>query len=199
MVSGNRRIGVVCNALDFFDDPLRRAEAQEQELADLEGLGLDPEPVDLRDFFQQPGGLQRLCDTLDALWVTGGNTFVLRRAMQYSGLDTILLARAGDNRFVYAGYSAGACVVTPSLEGIDLADDPNVIPDGYRPEVTWHGLSLVPFCIAPHYKSNHPESDVIGDVVEFYIASKIPFIALRDGDVYIEDSTAEAVAPLDWT
>ena len=125
-------------------------------------------------------------DQLDGLWVVGGNTFILRRAMQQSGLDSILLKRQGA-QFVYAGYSAGICVMTPTLKGIHLVDDPTIIPEGYSEEIVWDGLNLVPFCIAPHYRSDHPESKLIEKSVAFFIENKIPFIALRDGEVYIRD------------
>ena len=49
------------------------------------------------------------------------------------------------------------------------------------------GLSLVPFCFAPHYRSDHPESELTEKSVEYFIDRKIPFAALRDGEVYIED------------
>jgi dipeptidase E len=199
MVSGNKRVGVISNALDFSTEAGWLEAGEEQECTDLEKIGLDPEPIDLRDYFDARPALQRVVRTLDAVWVVGGNTFILRRAMRHSGLDTILLERMRDNRFVYAGYSAGACVVTPTLEGLDLADDPDVVPEGYAPEVVWDGLSLVPFCIAPHYKSNHPESESVEKIVELFIADKMPFIALRDGDVYIERSKAEPDSPLVWT
>jgi len=43
----------------------------------------------------------------------------------------------------------------------------------------------VPFAIAPHFKSAHPESDAIQDSIGYYIEHKIPFVALRDGEAYV--------------
>ena len=51
------------------------------------------------------------------IWVNGGNVFLLRRAMQQSGLDNVIIERKSDDGFVYSGYSAGACVVGPTLRG----------------------------------------------------------------------------------
>ncbi len=81
----------------------------------------------------------------------------------------------------------GACVVTPTLEGIHLADDPSAMPLGYSPEVIWKGLSFVPYCIAPHYRSDHSESALIEKSVEYFIGNKIPFVALHDGESLIVD------------
>ena len=90
--------------------------------------------------------------------------------------------------FVYAGYSAGVCVLTPTLEGIHLADDPDAVPAEYPPEQIRSGLNLVPFCIAPHYRSDHSESALIEKSVEYFIEQKIPFIALRDGEAIVLDT-----------
>jgi len=124
------------------------------------------------------------------LWVTGGNSFVLRRAFKLSGLDSILKRKLGEDDFVYAGYSAGVCVLTPTLEGIHLADEPEATPEGYSGEVIWSGLNIVPFCIAPHYRSDHFESALIEKSVEYFIAHKIPFVALSDGEALLLDTKA---------
>lgn len=105
--------------------------------------------------------------------------------MRQSGLDDLLIDRLDDDKFTYAGYSAGSCVVALTLRGIHLADFPNDVPQGYSPEVIWDDLGFVPFAIAPHYKSDHPESEVIQELVNYFIEHKIPFIALHDGEAYV--------------
>ena len=187
LVSGQKRIGVIRNALDFSNEHERLREGREREFLELRKLGLFPEEIDLREYFDAPEDLGGAVGKFDALWVVGGNTFVLRRAFQQSGLDAILLEKVRDEQFVYAGYSAGICVVSPTLRGIDLVDDPEVIPEGYSNQIIWDGLGLVPFSFAPHYRSDHPESELVEKSVEFFIENKIPFIALHDGDVYVED------------
>ena len=187
LVSGQKRIGVIRNALDFSNEHERLREGREREFLELRKLGLFPEEIDLREYFDAPEDLGGAVGKFHALWVVGGNTFVLRRAFQQSGLDAILLEKIRDEQFVYAGYSAGICVVSPTLRGIDLVDDPEVIPEGYSNQIIWDGLGLVPFSFAPHYRSDHPESELVEKSVEFFIENKIPFIALHDGDVYVED------------
>ena len=187
LVSGKKRIGVIRNALDFSHDQERLREGRDREFYELRNLGLVPEEIDLRKYFHAKDDLRGIVGQVDALWVVGGNSFILRRAMQQSGLDALLLEKVQDEQFVYAGYSAGICVVTPTLKGIHLVDDPVVIPEGYSKQIIWDGLSLVPFCIAPHYRSDHPESELVEKSVEFFIDNKIPFIALHDGEVIIED------------
>ena len=186
-VAGQKRVGVIRNALDFSDDPDRLQEGLEREFSDLKGLGFAPQAIDLRDYFFDKKDLRPVMDQLDGLWVVGGNSFILNSAFHQSGLDKILVEQLENETFVYAGYSAGICVLTPTLEGIHLADNPELIPQGYPDEVIWKGLGLLPFCIAPHWRSDHPESAMIDDSVEYFMEHKIPFIALKDGETYITD------------
>ena len=96
----------------------------------------------------------------------------------------------GDERRVYGGYSAGARVLSPSLRGIHLADEPEVRPAGYPAEAIWDGLNLIHFYVAPHYRSGHVESAAIERAVEYYIEQKLPFVALRDGEALMADDRA---------
>ena len=52
----------------------------------------------------------------------------------------------------------------------------------------WEGLALYPFCIAPHFRSDHPETKLIDQSVEYFIEKKIPFVALRDGEAITFDT-----------
>jgi dipeptidase E len=187
LVSGQKRVGVIRNALDFSDEQERLKEGREQEFSDLKELGFLPEAIDLREYFGGKKNLREVVKQLDALWVVGGNTFILNSAFRESGLDKIVIEQLENETFVYAGYSAGICILTPTLEGIHLADNPETIPEGYPNKVIWEGLGLLPFCIAPHWRSNHPESEMIDKSVEYFMEHKIPFIALRDGETYITD------------
>lgn len=185
-VVGNKKIGIIGNALDFSDDLPRVERSLQIEETDLQKLGLEPKRLDLREFFgKNPAELESIIDQFDGLWVIGGNTFILRRAMAESGLDSILKRYVAEKErpdFVYAGYSAGVCVLPPTLKGIDLADDPEFIPEGYKHQTIWDGLNILPYYVAPHYRSDHPESEMTEKTVEYYIQEKMPFIALRDGE-----------------
>lgn len=185
MLGARKRMAVIRNAVDYSDDAERHRVGRERERADLATLGISSSDLDLRDYFGSPQALRQALLEFAGLWVVGGNTFVLRRAMALSGLDVILRERAEDNSFVYAGYSAGACVLAPTLRGIHLADEPDLLPRGYTGGVPWDGLGIIPFCIAPHYRSDHPESPLIEGVVEYFVDNHILFIALRDGEVYV--------------
>lgn len=188
LVGKNKRIAIIPNALDVYTDADRRAQGLQREKEGLLQIGLTPEELDLRRFFGKPEDLKRTLSDYGAVWVLGGNTFTLRRAYKESGMDRWLRENRGNRDFVYAGYSAGVCVLSPSLKGLETVDFPNKVPEGYKPEVIWDGIGLIDFAFAPHFKSNHPESEMVDDEVEYYRNRGIEYRTLHDGEVIIMDS-----------
>lgn len=75
---------------------------------------------------------------------------------------------------LYAGYSAGVCVLAPRLDGLQHVDDPEAAayPDS---EVIWEGLGILDHLILPHYKSDHHESSAIDVEVDYCTRHGIPF------------------------
>lgn len=188
MFSENKNVGYIFNALDFSSaDPERRLKHIEKDMSELRTLGLVPEVIDLKDYFNEKIALVEKIATLGGLWISGGNVFVLRQAMKLSGLDEILKDLNRDD-FVYGGYSAAGCVLSPSMKGYELVDDATDLPYAEQKEVIWDGLDIVPYALLPHYDSDHPESDDVSRELANCIEKKIMFIALRDGEVIISDS-----------
>ena len=91
------------------------------------------------------------------------------------------------NDLVYGGFSAGACVLSPSLRGIHLADKPENVPEGYPSEVIWEGIGLISFYIIPHFRSPHPGSEAMENVIAYYKKQKLPYHAIADGEVIVVD------------
>jgi len=180
----NKRIAYIANALDYSRELARRKQREKFDLRQLTKLGLEPENIDLQEFFGKIKNLEKTLDKFGAVWVRGGNVFVLRQAMKLSGLDKLLKKKVNDD-FLYAGYSAGSCVLAPSLKGLHLVDDPAQKPYPNQQKVIWSGLNLIDFAIAPHYDSRHPESEAIRRVVDFYMKHKIKHRKLKDGQVII--------------
>lgn len=183
LIGDNKRAAVICNAIDSLSD-IEREERVERELNAMKGLGLQPEEVDLRSYFSKPEALTQLLSQFGVVWIRGGNVFILRKAMSLSGFDVIIKSLL-NNDIVYAGYSAAICVAGPTLHGIELCDDVNLIPEGYPQGTVWDGLGLIDFAIAPHYKSDHPESPMIDNVVDYFEQNKIPYKTLHDGEAII--------------
>lgn len=44
---------------------------------------------------------------------------------------------------------------------------------------------ILEYAFAPHYKSDHPESEDIDRAIEYMINDKIPFKTLKDGEEII--------------
>jgi dipeptidase E len=187
---------VIANAGDCFA-PEGRPPRVQSEISDLASLGFDAKELDLRDWFGRQEDMRAEIERFDVIWVKGGNTFVLRRAFRLSGLDDALRDALHRDALVYAGYSAGACVATPSLRGIEAMDEPDAHADGYSGPVLWDGLGLVPFQIVPHFRSDHPESDMADTCIDQLIAAHEPFIALRDGETVIVDGDQRYVTSID--
>ncbi|MCT9092765.1 Type 1 glutamine amidotransferase-like domain-containing protein [Streptomyces sp. ASQP_92] len=191
LVGQGRRAAVVGNALDALPDAHRR-QATGREIAMLRERGYRVTEVDLRDHFTDAGGLAEHLAGFDVIWVHGGNPFVLRLALALSGADEILTALLRRDAVAYAGWSAGACVLSPTLRGLELVDDPADTVTAYGRPALWDGLGLLDYAFVPHYRSPIPESEPIERVVERYEHEKVPYRALRDGEVTVigQPSTA---------
>lgn len=173
MVPEPRRIAVICNAID--NEPDERPGKVAAEIGWLRDLGLDPTEVDLRT--DDPAGLA----AYQAVWVRGGNVFVLREAMRRGGADEILTDLIRTDKIVYAGYSAGPCVLAPSLRGLELCDDITAVV-----EPIWTGLGVLDQAFLPHLDSPlHPETELIARVKDLYDRTNTPYIPLRDGQALI--------------
>ena len=112
LVRGRRHGWVIMNALDGVDPARRRRDTQHQ-IVDLMRLGLTAHELDLRD--HDPESLAAAFGRPDFLWVRGGNVFTLRAALGRSGADRLIADRVRADALVYAGFSAGACVLAPDL------------------------------------------------------------------------------------
>jgi len=190
MAGQGARAGVISNAADLIpradrENYLRNVHNPAAELRDH---GLDVSDLDLRSYFGSPDALEQDLAKLDLVWVVGGNTFLLRRAMRQSGFDTLIHKFLDADRLVYGGFSAGAIVACPDLRGIDLMDEPTKVAEGYDPTVIWEGLNLIPFHLVPHYDSPHPESPLADKAVAFMLDQAMPYRTMRDGDVLIRDA-----------
>jgi dipeptidase E len=170
------------NALDGHDETRRAADSRTQ-IANLNSIGLNAEDLDLRTM--NPTTVRQSFGDPDFVWVSGGNVFTLRMAMARSGIDQILIERITQDRLVYAGYSAGPCVLAPSLAGLERCDpiEPCVATYG---GVRFDGLGILDRPFVPHLNSpSHPESAALGEVATAYEAAGQPYWALSDGQALV--------------
>ena len=183
------KIAIIPNALDFRGaDNERTLESLENKKLRLRESGFDPEVIDLKDYFGQSGQLKKIIEGKGAVFVLGGNVFVLRQAMKLSGLDDIIVDLDANPDFLYAGYSAAGCVLAPSLRPYSIVDDSSLVAYKEIKEVIWEGLGLVDFAFMPHWRSDHPESEAIEKEIEYCEKHHIKYKAVRDGEVLLFNS-----------
>ncbi len=189
LVGKNRKIGIIPNALDQYTDVERRKISLQKETDGLIQIGLNPQVIDLREYFNKSDELKKILNNLGAVWVLGGNTFVLRKSFHQSGMDEWLLEQRNNSEFVYAGYSAGICVITKDLKDIELMDSPNVTPEDYDSAIIWEGLGLVDYAIVPHFETpGHPETEAADKQASFLIKQGRECKTLHDGEVIISET-----------
>lgn len=88
------------------------------------------------------------------LVISGGNTFKLLYNLRISGLDKAIIEYAKKDNIVISGFSAGALVLTPTIQVCSLPTfDENLV--GIE---DLNGLGVVDFEVFPHYEeSKHKE------------------------------------------
>ncbi|MGW4248147.1 Type 1 glutamine amidotransferase-like domain-containing protein [Nocardia sp. NPDC004722] len=179
------RVAVIANACDAW--PSAWQGAVTSDLVPLRRTGFQPDVLDLREYVDRPAEVEARLREYPMVWVRGGNTFVLRAQFACSGADLALTKLLAEDALVYAGYSAGACVMTPDLHGIESMDDPDEVRTACGIEPRWDGLGLVDRRIVPHLDS---PTDPTGDarkLVREYTAAGIPHWALTDDHVVVVD------------
>ena len=130
--------------------------------------------------------MPRAIMTADAIFVGGGNTFRLLKALyDHNLIEAIRHSVAGGTPYV--GSSAGAIVAGLSLK--TTKDMPVVQPPSFD------ALGLVPFQISPHYLDPDPSSKHMGEtqeerILQFLEENEAPVVGLREGSMLRVDGSA---------
>jgi len=184
---------VVANAVDGAPEEAR-ASMVAAEIMALTDLGLEARELDLRDHVGRPDAVRAALAEVGFVWVRGGNTFVLREAMRRARLEGVLREALAKDALVYAGYSAGACVLAPSLRGLERCDPVAEVEQLSATPATFDGLGVLDHAIVPHLATpSHPECAVLTGVAERYDAEGIAYLGLRDGQALVVDGKHRCV------
>ena len=113
----------------------------------------------------------------EAVFVGGGNTFRLLKALQDRGLLGVLRARVREG-MPYMGASAGSNLACPTIRTTN--DMPIVEPAGFS------ALGVIPFQLNPHYLDATAGSEHMGEtreqrLQEFLEDNDVPVLGLREG------------------
>jgi dipeptidase E len=188
LLGSKTRVGVSANALDTEAGD-ERDEWLRKEMRALSAAGLSPVELDLRAYYADPEALVEVLARLDTVWATGGNVFVLRKALKRSRLDELLLARLRDDSLAYGGCSAGACVCGPTLRGFDVIDNAHAAGTPI-----FDGLGIVDYSIAPHVGADGEVGETIARLVTYFERTEMPYRALRDGQaIVVHDARSKTI------
>jgi len=197
-IEGNRRLLLISNSTVFGRGYLDHAEA---EIIDFLGPARQIVfiPFALRDrkeyankaahrlraigfcvtSIHDVSNMQRAIQEADAIFIGGGNTFRLLKALHHHDLLHPIEQKVAKGA-PYLGSSAGSIVACPTLK--TTKDMPVIQPPSFE------ALGLVPFQISPHYLDPDPSSTHMGEtqeerIMQFLEENDEPVIGLREGSM----------------
>lgn len=141
--------------------------------AQLQEAGMHVFDIDLKE--EIADSLWKKLIGIDAIYLTGGNTFYLLDWVRKSGFDNIL-PKLLDRGTIYIGSSAGSYIVCPT---IDVANWKGIDKNDFG-ITDFTALNLVPFYLFAHYDNNYDQL-----IMENYKNLSKPLIALNDHQAVI--------------
>ncbi|MCH5321885.1 MAG: Type 1 glutamine amidotransferase-like domain-containing protein [Eubacterium sp.] len=102
-------------------------------------------------------------ETVDCIFVCGGNTYYLLSKLREFGLDNKIV-RAVEKGTVYVGVSAGSVIASPAINHIDFLDENDIgLSD-------LNALKLIDKYVVPHYEKSFNVN----------LADSKPFVCISD-------------------
>ncbi|NLG48351.1 Type 1 glutamine amidotransferase-like domain-containing protein [Gordonia sp. (in: high G+C Gram-positive bacteria)] len=140
--------------------------------------------IDLRK-----GSVEDDLAAVDAVYLSGGDTFALMTGLRRSGADAMIAERVRAG-MPYVGLSAGAVVAGPDIEPAALMDDPGMGLD----LADFRGLGLTDTVVIPHADGQLPPypSELIDRTLNEY-GDRFTLLPLYDDQALIVDAAGSRV------
>lgn len=135
----NKTLGFIPNAGDTYENPYFVEESRKR----LNGLGVNL--IELNLAKNSRDEILKNLELVDGLYVAGGNTFYLLHLLNKNSLLELISEKV-KNGLPYFGESAGAVLLTKSIEPAKTIDDPEDAPE----LKSFNGLGLLEFFPLPH-------------------------------------------------
>lgn len=153
-------------ALNIFQKPFNRMKMayiitaskgvnnlsyMERHKQKMNKLNFDYEEIDIEGKNEEE--LRRILSKKEVIYVEGGNTFYLLKAVRESGFDKVIkdLINKG---IIYVGSSAGSYLCCPTIEMATWKHQDKYDRNGV---IDFTGLNLVPFLMTVHYTPEYKE------------------------------------------
>lgn len=175
-----RRLGYIADAavgMPFAAQERAAADAFADEVIDMNARDLTADSF---------GGI---LDSVDAVYVAGGETFVLLEALRSNGTGAVLTERVRQG-LPYIGCSAGSIIVGPTVTPAELMDDRAAAP-ALEDDT---GLHLIEQVVVPHADGKLPPypPELIARILSDY-AEHAALVPLRDDQALLVTDSAIAV------
>lgn len=150
----------------------------------LKLMGFQMKDVDLKNKTQEQ--LESELSGMDAIFVSGGNTYYLLDKVMKSGFDRVVKGLV-EKGTVYIGSSAGSALACPTIEHIDDFDDKSIVTLD-----TYEGLHLTDTLLLPHYGEAKYEQK-FATIVKKWSGKGHELLLLRNSEVLVVTDDKEEV------